>query len=56
MAASLDLPLEAGVNLRLIQNWLGHRQLSSTAIYTHLTQETTTEATNRINQFMDGWL
>jgi integrase/recombinase XerD len=48
--------LEAGVNLRFIQNWLGHRQLSSTAIYTHLTQEATTEATNRINQFMDGWL
>ena len=48
--------LEAGVNLRLIQNWLGHRQLSSTAIYTHLTQEATTEATNRINQFMYGWL
>lgn len=29
--------LEAGVNLRLIQIWLGHNNLQSTAIYTHLT-------------------
>jgi integrase/recombinase XerD len=48
--------LEAGVNLRFIQSWLGHHYLSSTAIYTHLTREATTEATDTINQFMDGWL
>jgi integrase/recombinase XerD len=30
--------LEAGVNLRLIQAWLGHRTPQSTAVYTHLTQ------------------
>ena len=29
--------LEAGVNLRLIQIWLGHSNLQTTAIYTHLT-------------------
>ena len=29
--------LEAGVNLRLIQEILGHRNPSTTAIYTHLT-------------------
>ena len=29
--------LEGGVNLRLIQIWLGHSNLQTTAIYTHLT-------------------
>jgi integrase/recombinase XerD len=28
--------LEAGTNIRIIQRWLGHRSLSSTATYTHL--------------------
>jgi integrase/recombinase XerD len=31
--------LEAGVNLRLIQLWLGHRSPTTTAISTHLTQK-----------------
>jgi integrase/recombinase XerD len=31
--------LEAGVNLRVIQLWLGHRSPSTTAIYTHLTRK-----------------
>ena len=31
--------LEAGVNLRLIQDNLGHRRPRTTAIYTHLTCE-----------------
>jgi site-specific recombinase XerD len=29
--------LEAGVNLRLIQEYLGHNTPTTTAIYTHLT-------------------
>lgn len=37
--------LEAGVNLRLIQVWLGHRSPTSTAIYTHLTQKAEQQAT-----------
>jgi site-specific recombinase XerD len=32
--------LEASVNLRVIQLWLGHRSPSTTAIYTHLTRRT----------------
>jgi integrase/recombinase XerD len=31
--------LEAGVNLRLIQGWLGHSSPQTTAIYTHLTRK-----------------
>jgi integrase/recombinase XerD len=31
--------LEAGVNLRVIQLWLGPRSPTTTAIYTHLTQK-----------------
>lgn len=45
--------LEAGVHLRFIQTWLGHQYLSSTAIYTHLTQESAAGATAAINQLMD---
>jgi Phage integrase family len=29
--------LEAGVNLRLIQEWLGHSSPATTSVYTHLT-------------------
>ena len=39
--------LEAGVNLRQLRDYLGHRSLDTTLIYTHLTQlsETRTQAT-----------
>jgi integrase/recombinase XerD len=45
--------LEAGVNLRLIQAWLGHNSLNTTAIYTHLTVKAEAMATQTINDVMD---
>jgi integrase/recombinase XerD len=42
--------LEAGVNLRVIQVWLGHRSPTTTALYTHLTQKTEQVATQALEQ------
>lgn len=44
--------LEAGVNLRLIQSYLGHDSLNTTAIYVHLTPQAQIEAATTINQLM----
>ena len=44
--------LEAGVNLRLIQEWLGHSSPATTSIYTHLTVKAEQLGTAAINQLM----
>ncbi len=44
--------LEAGINLRFIQLWLGHKSLQTTVIYTHLTRPAETLATTTINRLM----
>ena len=44
--------LEAGVNLRLIQEWLGHNSPATTSVYTHLTVKAEQLGTQAINQIM----
>ncbi len=46
--------LEAGVNLRLIQTWLGHASPSTTALYTHLTPKLAGQAAEAINGLLEG--
>ncbi len=46
--------LEAGVNLRQIQAWLGHRSLRTTTIYTHLTQQGEEIAMLAVDRLMAG--
>ena len=46
--------LEAGVNLRIIQAYLGHSSPTSTAIYTHLTRKVEDRAAKAINRVMDS--
>jgi integrase/recombinase XerD len=48
--------LEAGVNPRLIQRYLGHTQLETTMVYLHLTQTGHEDAYTRINARMQGLL
>jgi site-specific recombinase XerD len=45
---------EAGVNLRLIQENLGHRSARTTQAYTHLTREVQATLTDPLNQLMQG--
>lgn len=46
--------LEAGVNLRQIQKYLGHSSLQTTTIYLHLTTTGEEAAVAKINLLMDG--
>jgi integrase/recombinase XerD len=45
--------LEAGINLRLIQEYLGHQSPSTTALYTHLTLQAQEMACVAINRLME---
>jgi len=46
--------LEAGVNLRIIQTILGHTTPTTTALYTHLTQQVRESVKTPINELMNG--
>jgi site-specific recombinase XerD len=46
--------LEAGVNLRIIQENLGHGSARTTQIYTHLTGEVRAALTDPLNRLMQG--
>jgi integrase/recombinase XerD len=46
--------LEASVNLRVIQNLLGHATPNTTALYTHLTQQVRDSVLVPINDLMNG--
>ena len=45
--------LEAGVNVRMIQRYLGHAHLETTMVYLHLTQIGQEDASVRINRVME---
>ncbi len=46
--------LEAGLNLRIIQSYLGHASPATTAIYTHLTSSTQTHSLEIIDELVAG--
>lgn len=46
--------IEAGVNLRIVQQYLGHASLETTTIYLHVTDMGNSDAAARINRLMGG--
>jgi integrase len=46
--------IEAGVNIRLVQQYLGHASLTNTMIYLHVTDLGNDDAAGRINRLMGG--
>ena len=46
--------LEAGVNIRRIQQYLGHSSLNTTMVYLHLTTQGHENAYRIINELMKG--
>jgi site-specific recombinase XerD len=44
--------LEANINLRLIQEWLGHRSPSTTSAYTHMTEQASNVAAQQVGRMM----
>ena len=46
--------LEQGIDLRTIQILLGHRSISTTLIYAHLTEPIRAQLRNVVNQLMTG--
>jgi site-specific recombinase XerD len=46
--------LEAGVNLRVIQRYMGHAMLETTMLYLHLTHKGQEDAYHLIDRVMEG--
>jgi integrase len=46
--------IEAGVNIRMVQQYLGHASLVNTMIYLHVTDFGNDDASGRINRLMGG--
>jgi site-specific recombinase XerD len=46
--------LEAGINLRVIQDYLGHASPTTTAIYTHLTQPSQDRVVEAVNPVLEA--
>jgi site-specific recombinase XerD len=44
--------LEDGINLRMIQDWLGHRSPATTSVYTHMTEQATSAAAQQVGKLM----